>query len=120
MRTLRLLLLSIGFVTSTAMSTAIPAASTQRMLVITAPSSADETYRAQAALLLPAWSGLVERDFTVQTRFGTDAFAIVLVGKDGGEKLRRTTPLSPEELFSIVDAMPMRRAELREKATLPK
>jgi hypothetical protein len=39
----------------------------------------------------------------------------VLIGKDGGEKLRRTTPLSPEELFAIVDAMPMRRAEMRER-----
>ena len=93
----------------------LPAAPDQRILVIAAPSLNDDVYRTQAALLLPALAGLKERDCVVQTQFGTRSFSIVLIGKDGGEKLRRTTPLSPEELFAIVDAMPMRRAEMRER-----
>jgi hypothetical protein len=91
------------------------AAPDQRILAIAAPSPNDDTYRTQAALLLPALAGLNERDFTVQIRFDAKTFSVVLIGKDGGEKLRRTTPLSPEELFAIVDAMPMRRAEIRER-----
>jgi hypothetical protein len=35
------------------------------------------------------------------------------VGKDGGEKLRSDTVVSPEQLFSIIDAMPMRKDEMK-------
>jgi hypothetical protein len=90
-------------------------ATDQRVLIVSAPSPADEAYRTQAALLLPAWAGLLERDLAIKTRFNTPAFSVVLIGKDGGEKLRRSTPLSPDELFALVDAMPMRRAERRER-----
>jgi len=54
----------------------------------------------------------VERDFVVQTVFNGRAFSVVLIGKDGGEKLRRDSFLSTRELFAFVDAMPMRRAEM--------
>jgi hypothetical protein len=91
----------------------LPAAPDQRLLVIAAPSLNHDAYRTQAALLLPALAGLNERDFVVQIQFGTKSFSVVLIGKDGGEKLRRAIPLSPEELFAVVDAMPMRRAEMR-------
>jgi hypothetical protein len=91
------------------------AAPDQRLLVISTPSLNDDAYRTQAALLLPALAGLNERDFVVQIQFGTKSFSVVLIGKDGGEKLRRAIPLSPEELFAVVDAMPMRRAEMRER-----
>lgn len=84
-----------------------------RVLVLSAPSLTDDAYRTQAALLLPAWSGLIERDFVVQTRLSAKSFSVVLIGKDGGEKLRRTAVVAPEELFALVDAMPMRRAEMR-------
>ncbi len=87
----------------------------RRLLVISAPSATDEAFRTQAALLISAWSGLLERDFSVETRFDAPAFSVALIGKDGGEKLRRTAPLAPAELFAIVDAMPMRRAEMRER-----
>ena len=91
------------------------AAPDQRILVIAAPALTDEAYRAQAAVLLPEWAGLLDRDFVVQTQFGAKLFSVTLIGKDGGEKLRRTTLLAPEELFAIVDAMPTRRAEIRDR-----
>jgi hypothetical protein len=96
--------------------TAAPPAETsaRRVLVITAPSVANEAYRTQAAILLPAWAGLLERDFVVTTRFDAGvAFSVALIGKDGGEKARRAQPISSEELFALVDAMPMRREEMR-------
>lgn len=39
-------------------------------------------------------------------------FRFFLKGKDGGMKLRRTQPIAMEELFAIIDSMPMRQAEL--------
>jgi hypothetical protein len=40
-------------------------------------------------------------------------FAVILIGKDGGEKLRSSKPLSMEKLSSTIDAMPMRRHEMQ-------
>lgn len=108
---MRILLLSV--LLGSCLVTAVRAAADHRVLVIVAPSVQDEKYREQAALLLPVWAGLLERDFVIETRFGAPAFAVSLIGKDGGEKLRRSTPLAPEELFALVDAMPMRREEMR-------
>ncbi|RXF69581.1 DUF4174 domain-containing protein [Hansschlegelia zhihuaiae] len=42
-----------------------------------------------------------------------DAFAIVLVGKDGGEKLRSAEPVDAAKLTGLVDEMPMRKQETR-------
>lgn len=48
-------------------------------------------------------------------RVNKPAFTIILIGKDGGEKYRTNKILLPEKLFAIIDAMPMRRAEMRRK-----
>ena len=39
---------------------------------------------------------------------------IVLIGKDGGVKLRTDT-LNPDEIFGLIDSMPMRKQEMTEK-----
>lgn len=44
-----------------------------------------------------------------------DAFCLILVGKDGGEKLRRYEPVDLSEIFALIDSMPMRRREMRER-----
>lgn len=88
----------------------------KRVLEISAPSLTDSSYRAQAAELVPEWEGFVERDFVVRTKFGARGFLLVLIGKDGKEKLRSAVPLPPKELFAIVDAMPMRQAEKQKNA----
>ncbi len=38
-------------------------------------------------------------------------FKVLLIGKDGGVKLRTQTPVTPLELYQLIDAMPMRRRE---------
>jgi hypothetical protein len=38
-------------------------------------------------------------------------FRVILVGKDGGVKLRSSEVVSDLELFELIDRMPMRRAE---------
>lgn len=44
-----------------------------------------------------------------------EPFEVVLIGLDGGVKLRKESPLSKEDLYAIIDGMPMRRAELNRK-----
>ena len=39
-------------------------------------------------------------------------FTVILIGKDGGEKLRSPKPLTLDKLFDIIDAMPMRQQEM--------
>lgn len=41
-------------------------------------------------------------------------FETLLVGRDGGVKLRSREPVGPEELFGRIDEMPMRQREIRE------
>jgi hypothetical protein len=50
-------------------------------------------------------------------RFHVDAgeFAVVLVGKDGGEKLRSSKPLPFKRLEDVIDGMPMRQEEMKGK-----
>ncbi len=42
-------------------------------------------------------------------------FEVILIGLDGGIKLTQNDILTCEKLFAIIDAMPMRRREMREK-----
>ena len=49
----------------------------------------------------------------LRDRFGVDAataYTAVLIGKDGGEKWRGSSPVPSAEIDGIVDAMPMRRS----------
>ena len=41
-------------------------------------------------------------------------FTVLLIGKDGGEKMRSHHPIAWERLQSTIDAMPMRRDEMRQ------
>ena len=40
---------------------------------------------------------------------------VILIGLDGGTKLRRTGILPADELFATIDAMPMRQREMQQK-----
>ena len=39
----------------------------------------------------------------------------ILIGKDSGEKARQSNTLNLQELFALIDTMPMRKAEIRNK-----
>ena len=43
-------------------------------------------------------------------------FAVILVGKDGGIKLERQDETRLEDIFALIDSMPMRREEMRQKS----
>ena len=44
-----------------------------------------------------------------------NGFEIILIGLDGGIKLRQNELLSTRKLFELIDGMPMRQAEIRNK-----
>lgn len=56
------------------------------------------------------------RIFFDHFRIPPDLFTVMLIGKDGGIKLSQTSPVTNTELFELIDAMPMRRQEMRERA----
>ena len=53
----------------------------------------------------------IQRHFNIET----SECQVLLVGKDGGVKERRHEKVQPADFFDCIDAMPMRKAELRNK-----
>ena len=103
----------------------------ERVLLVCASTSRQADFVEQKARLLKVEDGLRERDTRTMDvlydqlgqadkRFLRDElgipaadFTVVLIGKDGGVKLRQGTPLTTQLLFSTIDAMPMRQREMR-------
>lgn len=52
-----------------------------------------------------------EREARARWKVAPGEGAAVLIGKDGGEKWRSPLPAPLEEMFPVIDAMPMRRQE---------
>lgn len=78
----------------------------------------------QKALLNNVKAGVVERDIKItvvpaaselnkEYKIKPGTFIVILVGKDGSEKHRSVAVLQPQKLFAIIDAMPMRRSEMK-------
>lgn len=111
-----------------------------RPLLVFAPSPGHPLLARQRAEIGRVMSGMIERDMivveivgnslrTVVGRspsggavafrrhygVGSDAFRIILVGKDGGRKLVSSKVVSSRKLFGLIDSMPMRRDEIRRK-----
>ena len=111
-----------------------------RLLLIFAASSRDENLARQDRLLEGSGDGDAARDLVLcdlledgsgsfggetvspgeaaeaRERFGVEPgrFTVLLVGKDGTVKHRSREPVEPGELYALIDAMPMRRREMRE------
>ncbi|MEM7652729.1 MAG: DUF4174 domain-containing protein [Pseudomonadota bacterium] len=116
----------------------------RRPLLIFAPSPDTPLVRDQRAALAAEKGGLLERDMLVIEIIGqqvtldgqvvdpqanpsmsatslrqrylvaADRSTVLLVGKDTGVKLQQSEAFSTETLFTTIDAMPMRRREMRE------
>ena len=48
-------------------------------------------------------------------RVPPNTFSLILVGKDGGVKLKRHDQGNLKEVFELIDSMPMRQNEMRQK-----
>ncbi len=57
---------------------------------------------------------IVEKESPLFKKHSVDTarFTVILIGKDGLEKYRTNKLLDTEQLFSIIDAMPMRQREM--------
>lgn len=98
-----------------------------RRLLLFAGDSADVELKTQREWLQADSVGMVDRDiwiavFTDPKTFrrmyehhgaARHEFTLILMGKDGTEKLRSAKPVPAKELFDLIDAMPMRQAEMR-------
>ena len=96
-----------------------------RPIVVLADSPDDPRFLEQLRLLEERLPDLKERDVVVITDTDpsqqTDlrqalrprGFMLVLIGKDGGIKLRKPSPWNVREISRIIDKMPMRRQEMR-------
>jgi hypothetical protein len=102
----------------------------KRVLLVSAPDATDPLLKEQRRVLSRWRAGAEDRDLAVVeivggTVAGTDEaarvlrqryklpttdFAVLLIGKDGGTKLRRTQPISSVIVGETIDAMPMRRS----------
>lgn len=108
-----------------------------RPVLVFAPDAADTKLAEQKRIVSAAGQAMRERDIVVvyivggdvsqsygpgpgasasalRARYGVrgGAFSALLIGKDGGVKLKSEAPLSAERLSSIIDSMPMRQGEM--------
>ena len=111
-----------------------------RPLLIFAPSSKVSEFDRQKSTVTANMAGFRERDMvviyvaggSVTTALGREPgrsaqalraaygvnngeFRTILVGKDGGAKLRSSKPVSAYRLFGLFDSMPMRQQEMQER-----
>ena len=62
-------------------------------------------------------SGKISEKLTEKILDKKENFEVILIGLDGGIKLQQTEILKKEDLFKIIDSMPMRRDELNRNKT---
>ncbi len=87
-----------------------------RVLDIYAKNATDPIYKEQLRLLNADTAGLKERDVVVKQHLNAPQFRVLLKGKDGGIKYSSTKILTLAKLYAIIDAMPMRKEEMRERS----
>ncbi len=106
-----------------------------RLLLVFAPDAGNAQLAGQRHILADARQGARARDLVPIEIIGDrasdsldaaalrrahhvapDRFAVILIGKDGGEKLRRSQPIEAGLLFGLIDTMPMRQQEAARQA----
>ena len=65
--------------------------------------------------LLPESSGWQDSNLYQNMKESKLDYEVILIGLDGGVKLRQNEILETEKLFDLIDSMPMRKAEMQRK-----
>ncbi len=96
--------------------------STRKLLLF---GKARAEHQEQLTLLAQDSAGMAERDLVIiiveeepeykRYNVAPNQFALLLIGKDGGEKLRSDKLVKIETIFRLIDSMPMRQAEMGRK-----
>ncbi len=101
----------------------------KRVLIVSAPANEDAALTTQLALVEKTRAEFEERDLQLVVLLDSDAspaadalreklqvstgrFELRLVGKDGGVKRVDTAPVNMQEIYGLIDTMPMRRREM--------
>ena len=111
-----------------------------RIVVLFSSDSGSDAYQTQVNIFSSLKKELLDRDLILISLFDNEcstlngetisdssdksirdslsasdlSYSIILIGKDGGVKLKREMVLEPEELFHVIDRMPMRQREIRD------
>lgn len=138
---LRIILAAFLLVTASdgfAMMDSLSSLQWKNRVVLVFGKANDPEVARQEASLRSSFDGLAERDLVIvrvsgdkvrvvygnapalssevlrrEAKVSDDEFSVVLVGKDGSVKLRSAEVVGNDKLFSLIDSMPMRRAERR-------
>ena len=97
---------------------------TQKRIILVFESTPDSNfYNDQKAIEAAHTSAFEERDLVIlkveeedlYSKYGVsrDKNVVLLIGKDGGVKVQQHYIFEASELFRIIDAMPMRREEMK-------
>ncbi len=101
-----------------------------RPVVVFANSAADPAFQRQIELLTERFEQLSERDVVLivdtdpagesplRQKLRPRGFMLVLIGKDGGVKLRKPFPWDVRELTRVIDKSPIRQQEVRDRRNL--
>lgn len=119
------LLFTLVFITTTTICSMAQYKS-YRQLLIFGVGTHDTLIQQQLQLLQEAKEEVEERDLRIITvekksklyetyKVNPGGYAVILVGKDGGEKYRAAELTTANTIFALIDAMPMRRAEIKRK-----
>lgn len=99
----------------------------KRPVVVFADSAADPRYVQQIQLITERLEDLRARDVIVLTdtdpsdpsdirlKLRPRGFMLALIGKDGQVKLRKPAPWDMRELTRVIDKMPLRQQEIRDR-----
>lgn len=99
----------------------------KRPVVVFADTPEDPQFRRQMELLAQEAEMLEKRDVVVLTdtdpaarsalrsRLRPRGFQLVIVGKDGQVKLRKPRPWTVREIGRVIDKMPLRQQEIRQR-----
>ena len=100
-----------------------------REIILFAHADDDKSLIKQLEILNSDPKGLAERDLKISVKIlakdkglthkkfkiTKNQYAFILIGKDGGEKFRSFNVVTKQKLYSIIDAMPMRRYEMKNR-----
>ncbi len=101
---------------------------THRYILVFGAVAGDPLVQKQLEFLSHDGAGLKERDLIIHSYLGEDPqfkqfnvqakpFCVILVGKDGFEKFRSAKPVTAKHLYRLIDAMPMRQAEMKSQGS---
>ena len=111
----------------------------ERVLIVTATSPTNIGYKRQDQLLTKGKKAMKDRDLVIYRLYDDhwlnpknellsdeeaesiyrkyeiekNTFSVLLIGKDGKVKMRKTDIISTREIFQMIDSMPMRQQEMK-------